>query len=90
MVKSTEENELLFGRYNKQIDYRNGQISQVLEHRTESLLPSSSTNIELVQEVLKDMLYEALGGDYKSIGVEVEFKNRRIKVIKKNLVRKLQ
>ena len=36
------------------------------------------------------MLYEALGGDYKSIGVEVEFKNRRIKVIKKNLVRKLQ
>lgn len=93
MVKNAkiDENELIFGRYNKQIDYRNGQVSQVLEHRTESLLPSSPTNIELVQEILKDMLYEALGGDYKSIGIEVEFKDKhQIKLIKKNFSRKLE
>lgn len=93
MVKGgqLDDNELIFGRYNKQVDYRNGKVSQVVEHKTESLMPANPTNIDLPVEVLKDMIYEGLGGDYKSIGIEVEFKEKhQIKLIRKNFVRKLQ
>lgn len=84
------ENELMFGRYDKQIDYRNGKIDQVLERKTESVLPASGTNIELVVEVLRDMLIESLCGGYKSLGVEVDLRSdKTIKIIRKTYCRKL-
>lgn len=92
MVKSDQinDNELAFGRYNKQIDYRNGKVAQVLEYKTESLIPNNPTNIDLPMEVLKDIIYEGIGGNYKSVGVEIEFNGKhKIKLIRKNLVRKL-
>lgn len=84
------DNELMFGRYNKQVDYRNGKIDQVLEHRVESMLPASGTNIELVVEVLRDLLIESLGGGYKSLGVEVDLRaDKTIKVIRKTSCRRV-
>ncbi|TWO98861.1 hypothetical protein EUA78_00570 [TM7 phylum sp. oral taxon 351] len=95
MVKKNDnpssDNDLIFGRYNKQIDYRNGQVSQVLEYKTESLMPNSPTNIDLPVDALKDMIYEGIGGGYKSVGVEIEFTDdHKIKLVRKNFMRKLK
>lgn len=83
------DDELSYGRYSKQIDYRGGKVSQVLEHKTETMIPISPTNLELVVETLKTLLYEASTNGYKTVGVEVEFKNKKlIKVIRKNITKK--
>nr|DAQ86526.1 MAG TPA: hypothetical protein [Caudoviricetes sp.] len=85
------DDELIFGRYNKQVDYRNGQVSQVVEYKTESIMPTNPTNIDLPVETLKDMIYEGIGGGYKSVGVEIEFSgDHKIKLVRKNFVRKLE
>lgn len=85
------DDELIFGRYNKQVDYRNGQVSQVVEYKCESIMPTNPTNIDLPVETLKDMIYEGIGGGYKSVGVEIEFTtDHKIKLVRKNFVRKLE
>lgn len=83
------EDEMLFGRYDKQIDYRDGKIAQIVEHRSESVIPSDPLDIELATDSLRDMIYEAIGGNYKKIAIEVEFSNKRIKLIRKNLSRRI-
>lgn len=83
------DDELSYGRYSKQIDYRGGKVSRVLEHKTETIVPVCPTNLEIVVEALKTLLYEASANGYKTVGVEVEFKNKKlIKVIRKNITKK--
>ncbi len=85
------DDELEFGRYQKQVDYRNGRVDQVLEYKTENIKPNNPKDIELVANILRDMLIESLSGGYKSLGVEVELKaDKTIKVIKKTYCRRLE
>ena len=35
------DEQLEFGRYQKQVDYRNGRVDQVLEYKTENLKPNN-------------------------------------------------
>lgn len=85
------DEQLEFGRYQKQVDYRNGRVDQVLEYKTENLKPNNPRDIELVANTLRDMLIESLSGGYKSLGVEVELKSdKTIKVIKKTYCRRLE
>lgn len=85
------DHELEFGSYTKRIDYRNSNVEQVLETKTESIKPASPTNRELAVQVLSDMLIESLSGGYKSVAVEVELKaDKTIKVIRKSCCRRVK
>ena len=54
-------------------------------------MPNSPTNIDLPVDALKDMIYEGIGGGYKSVGVEIEFTDdHKIKLVRKNFMRKLK